>query len=62
MLAAGIGRRFDDESLPSKVLWRFGGRTLLERHVDILRHCGVEDVTGLPSGDSASGGLRRVGE
>lgn len=62
MLAAGIGRRLDDESLPPKALRRFGGRTLLERHVDILRHCGVEDVTGLPSGDSAFGRLRRAGE
>ena len=41
MLAAGVGRRLGDESLPPKVLLRFGGRTLLERHVDILRHCGV---------------------
>ncbi len=48
MLAAGIGRRLEDPTLPPKVLLRFGGRTLLDRHVEILRHCGIEDVTGLP--------------
>ncbi len=41
MLAAGVGRRLGDAALPPKVLLRFGGRTLLERHVDILRHCGI---------------------
>ena len=44
MLAAGVGRRLGDESLPPKVLLRFGGRTLLERHVAILRHCGIEGI------------------
>ena len=44
MLAAGVGRRLDDPTLPPKVLLRFGGRTLLERHVDILRHCGIEGI------------------
>ena len=44
MLAAGVGRRLGDASLPPKVLLRFGGETLLERHAAILRHCGVERV------------------
>lgn len=49
MLAAGQGRRLGPATLPPKVLLRFGGRTLLERHVAILRHCGIgrlELVTG----------------
>jgi len=44
MLAAGVGRRLGDASLPPKVLLRFGGKTLLERHAAILRHCGIERV------------------
>jgi choline kinase len=44
ILGAGLGRRLQDESLPPKVLLRFGGETLLERHVAILRHCGIERV------------------
>ncbi len=45
ILAAGAGRRmeFDGPRLP-KVMLPFGGRTLLRRHVDILRHCGVEEI------------------
>ncbi|MEE8203513.1 MAG: phosphocholine cytidylyltransferase family protein [Alphaproteobacteria bacterium] len=45
ILAAGVGRRmeFDGTRLP-KVMLPFGGRTLLRRHVDILRHCGVEEI------------------
>jgi choline kinase len=44
MLAAGMGTRLSgfDESHPPKSLLRFGGRTLLERHIDILRGIGVE--------------------
>lgn len=44
ILAAGIGRRLGDETLPPKILLRFGGRSLLERHVAILRHCGVPHI------------------
>lgn len=44
ILGAGLGRRLEDESLPPKVLLRFGGETLLERHAAILRHCGIERV------------------
>jgi len=49
ILAAGVGRRLDNghpsgRHLP-KALLRFGGRSLLERHLDILRRCGVQDVT-----------------
>ena len=46
MLAAGKGVRLgnsDSELLP-KVLLRFGGKTLLERHVEILRCLGVNEL------------------
>ena len=43
ILAAGVGRRLGVEE--PKVLLRFGGRTLLERHVAILAALGVRDVT-----------------
>ncbi|MDH3790821.1 MAG: NTP transferase domain-containing protein, partial [Rhodospirillales bacterium] len=41
MLGAGVGRRLEQPDLPPKVLLRFGGETLLARHVRILRACGV---------------------
>ncbi len=49
ILAAGVGRRLGDghtsgEHLP-KALLRFGGRSLLARHVDILHRCGVDRIT-----------------
>ena len=42
MLAAGVGRRLARDN--PKVLLRFGGRTLLERHLAILAALGVRDV------------------
>ena len=57
MLAAGVGRRLGDASLPPKVLLRFGGKTLLERHAAILRHCGIERVD-LIVGYRSAGRLR----
>jgi len=44
ILAAGVGRRLDTVHEP-KVLLRFGGRSLLARHLAILRACGIHDVT-----------------
>lgn len=45
MLAAGLGSRLGkDGDFPPKVLLRFGGATLLERHVRILRHLGVSEM------------------
>ncbi len=44
ILAAGLGRRLGDTTLPPKILLRFGGETLLERHIGFLRHCGVRRV------------------
>ncbi|MFQ5784618.1 MAG: NTP transferase domain-containing protein [Alphaproteobacteria bacterium] len=45
ILAAGAGRRlhFDGPRLP-KIMLDFGGKTLLRRHVEILCHCGVEEI------------------
>ena len=45
ILAAGKGRRmaFEQGRLP-KVLLVFGGKTLLQRHIEILRHCGIEEI------------------
>lgn len=45
MLAAGVGARLGqgDDAAP-KVLLKFGGKTLLERHVDILRSLGVSEL------------------
>ncbi len=45
ILAAGKGHRmtFEQERLP-KVMLTFGGKTLLQRHIEILRHCGVEEI------------------
>lgn len=45
ILAAGRGRRLGSagDERP-KILLRFGGRTLLQRHIEILEHCGVSDV------------------
>jgi choline kinase len=46
LLAAGVGRRLGDASsdLP-KALLRFGGKSLLQRHIEILRGFGITDVT-----------------
>ncbi|MDP6706890.1 MAG: phosphocholine cytidylyltransferase family protein [Alphaproteobacteria bacterium] len=45
MLAAGIGNRLarGPEAAP-KVLLRFGEQSLLERHIEILRHFGVSEL------------------
>ena len=46
MLAAGVGRRLygdQNDDLP-KALLRFEGKTLLERHVGILKALGVDEL------------------
>jgi choline kinase len=46
ILAAGRGQRLqqpEHQQIP-KCLLRFGGKTLLERHLAALRQCGVSDV------------------
>ncbi len=46
MLAAGCGTRLSShgDGNPPKVLLRFGGRTLLSRHIEILRALGIEEL------------------
>ncbi|MDX9860231.1 MAG: phosphocholine cytidylyltransferase family protein [Rhodospirillales bacterium] len=46
MLAAGLGTRLygNGEDQPPKVLLRFENKTLLQRHIEILRACGVEEL------------------
>jgi choline kinase len=45
ILAAGRGRRLGgfSEARP-KILLRFGGRSLLQRHLEILEHCGISEI------------------
>ena len=47
MLAAGVGRRLygDGGDQPPKALLEFGGKTLLQRHIEVLRPLGVEELT-----------------
>jgi len=46
MLAAGIGARlgFTATKPPPKVLLRFGGKTLLQYHIEILKRHGVDEL------------------
>jgi choline kinase len=47
MLAAGVGHRLAaaEGGAPPKALLRFNGETLLKRHLDILGHFGLFDLT-----------------
>lgn len=44
LLVAGVGRRLNGAAEGPKVLLEFGGRTLLDRHLEALRANGLEDV------------------
>lgn len=45
ILAAGRGRRLGEVGTDQpKILLRFGGRTLLQRHIEILDYCGIDDI------------------
>lgn len=45
ILAAGIGWRMGGgPKHPPKCLLRFGGKTLLQRHLELLEYCGVDEV------------------
>lgn len=45
MLAAGVGARLGQgEDFAPKVLLKFGGKTLLQRHIEILRGLGVREL------------------
>ena len=64
ILAAGRGRRLGAFADYPKVLLQFGGMSLLERHLAVLRASGVDDV-GLVVGFNASAiekELARLGE
>ena len=43
MLAAGVGRRLALDT--PKCLLEFDGKTLLQRHLEILRDCGIDNLT-----------------
>jgi len=50
MLAAGVGARLlgvgrESDDAPPKALLRFGGQSLLARHIALLRHAGIEALT-----------------
>ncbi len=47
MLAAGVGARLSggDDLFTPKALLRFGGKSLLQRHIEILRRFGVSTMT-----------------
>ena len=45
ILAAGVGRRLATGDGRPKSLLTFDGRSLIARHLDILRACGVTDIT-----------------
>ncbi|MCG8547238.1 MAG: phosphocholine cytidylyltransferase family protein [Alphaproteobacteria bacterium] len=45
MLAAGVGARLGlGEDFAPKALLNFGGKTLLQRHIEILRYLGVREL------------------
>jgi choline kinase len=45
ILAAGIGQRLGERrGKPPKCLLRFGGKSLLQRHLEALQRCGVAQV------------------
>lgn len=46
ILAAGVGRRLSGGAgLLPKAMLPFGGRSLISRHLAVLRACGIQDVT-----------------
>ena len=44
ILAAGVGRRLGGSDFP-KCLLRFGEKTLLQRHLELLKQCGINKTT-----------------
>jgi choline kinase len=46
MLAAGVGTRlgFADSKQPAKILLRFGGKSLLQFHIEILKRHGIDEL------------------
>ena len=64
ILAAGVGQRLygDDHNQPPKVLLRFDGKTLLERHIENLRDNGIDELVLVVGyrGDEILGEARAV--
>lgn len=60
LLVAGVGRRLGGTDNLPKVLLEFGGRTLLERHLDALRTGGV-GLTSLTVGHGEDAIRREIG-
>lgn len=44
ILAAGVGQRLASVHRLPKIMLRFGGQSLLARHLRLLAHCGIDDV------------------
>lgn len=45
ILAAGVGKRLGEQcNKPPKCLLRFGGKSLLQRHLESLQRCGVAEI------------------
>ena len=45
MLAAGVGARLDEgPGHPPKVMLEFAGKSLLQRHIEILRYLGIDGI------------------
>lgn len=44
ILAAGVGRRLGGPDGAPKILLQMAGRTLLGRHLEILKSCGIDDI------------------
>ena len=63
ILAAGVGNRLGRPDLPPKVLLRFGGETLLARHVRLLRRFGVTriDLAVGHRADAVAAEIARIG-
>ena len=47
MLAAGMGNRLSsrDKSFPPKCLFKFNGKSLLQRHIEALMKVGIKSLT-----------------
>jgi choline kinase len=63
ILAAGVGRRLGTAAGGPKILLRFGGKSLLERHIAALHANGIEDIsiTIGHEGDSIRREIDRLG-
>lgn len=44
ILAAGVGKRIGGAHASPKVLLEFGGRSLIERHLDVLERSGITEI------------------